>query len=76
MKIDRDTFEDWTSHPITEAMIKAFEIWADDAKNAWVQASWEGGQIDPVILARLRERATVFGELRNITAEKIEDATE
>lgn len=75
MRIDPDNFEEWLSHPITEAMLRAFAVWADDAKQGWVKASWEGGQADPVFLATMRERAKVFNELRQITAEKIEDAT-
>ena len=75
MKIDRDTFEEWLAHPITEALMKCCNVWADDAKQGWVNASWDGGQVDPLILAKLRERASVFRELSNITAEQIEEAT-
>ncbi len=76
MRIDPESFEEWTAHPITEALWKAMERLEAKAKDAWVARSWEAGSTDPIELARLRARAAVLAEMRNITAEQLEDLTE
>lgn len=74
MRIDRDTFDEWLAHPMTEAVFACFGVWGDEAKAAWVARSWEAGECDPLVLARLRERAKVFSELKALTAESIEES--
>lgn len=76
MKIDRDSFEEWQAHPLTELLFKALEQWAQEAKAHWVTASWDGGQADPVYLERMRERAKALMQVRNVTAEQIEETLE
>lgn len=61
------------AHPLTEALMKCCGVWEEQARDAWVSASWVGGNSDPVLLAQMRERASVFAELRKITAETIEE---
>lgn len=74
MRIDPEAFDDWRHGPITEAMFRAMEKWAQDAKTAWLTASWEGGKCDPVLLADLRARATVLEQLLSVTGMQIEEA--
>lgn len=76
MKIDTDAFEEWMAHPMTEALMRACLAWEQQAETLWVKASWDGGQTDPVVLARLRERARTLEQIRNMTADKIEEALE
>ncbi|MBK8161567.1 MAG: hypothetical protein IPK59_23420 [Rhodospirillaceae bacterium] len=76
MKIDRDAFEEWMANPMTEAMMRACEVWEMEAKTLWVNASWGAGQTDAVVLARLRERARTLEQIRGVTAIKIEEALE
>jgi hypothetical protein len=73
MRIDADDWDDWTAHPLTEALLRACATWAEDARNNWVAASWEAGNADPLLLARMRERAAVFNELRLISRETMEE---
>ena len=74
MKIDIDTWDDWTAHPLTEALMRACAIWAEEAKSQWIAASWEAENADPVLLARMRERARAFEQLRIISRETLEEA--
>ena len=75
MKIDPEQFEEWTAHPYTEALFRACDVLADVAKDAWVKRSWGSGSVDLIELATLRARAAALLEIRNITAEKLEDLT-
>ncbi len=76
MKIDRDSFEEWQAHPITEAVMRVCDVWAKESKAHWLRVSWDGEQPDPVTLAKLKERAAVLEEIAALTAEKIEEVTE
>lgn len=73
MKIDPDDFEEWLANPITEALLRVCEIGEDGAREAWVEASFIGGSCDPAFLAEVRSRAAVFREIKELTAEKIEE---
>lgn len=74
MKIDRDAFEEWQAHPITEAFFKSCVRWAEESKANWVEMSWNGNKPDAVHLATMKERARVFEQIREMTAEAIEEA--
>lgn len=76
MKIDRDAFEEWQAHPITELLFKCCVEWAEQAKAHWVTASWDKGQSDPLFLAQMKERAIVFEQIRTLKAEQIEETLE
>lgn len=73
MKIDRDDFEEWLANPITEALLLVCNIGEIDAQETWLEASFVGGRCDPVFLAEVRSRAAAFREIRELTAEKIEE---
>ena len=72
MKIDQDAFEEWMAHPITEALLKACEEWAEAEKSLWLAGSWDGGETNPVTLARMRARADAFTEITGLTRERLE----
>ena len=74
MKIDQDNFEEWREHPLTRALMHCCEVWAQEAKTQWVEGSWDGGIIDPVRHARLRERAATLEELASVSRQKMEEA--
>jgi hypothetical protein len=74
MKIDADDWDDWTAHPLTEALMRACDVWAEEARQSWLSVSWEAGNADLETLARMRERARVFRELREISRETLEEA--
>ena len=48
--------------------------WAEESKAHWVAVSWDGNKSDPIILARMRERAETLQEIANVTVEMIEEA--
>lgn len=73
LKIDAEDFEVWRSGPMAEHFFKAVALWAEDAKQAWISASWEGGTIDPIVHAALRERYVAFQQLCEVSAIKIEE---
>lgn len=73
MKIDPETFEEWTAHPITEALFAVCNVGIQQARDGWTTMSVDGGNCDPVMLARVRERIAVLREIREMSAEKIEE---
>ncbi len=76
MKIDQDDFDDWLAHPLTEIMMRCLERWEIEAREHWVTTSWEGGNADPVLLARMRERAKTLAQVREISRETILETME
>jgi len=72
MRIDPDAWEDWIGSPITEAFFKFCRVEAEAQKARWLVISWDGGQVDPLMLARLQERATTLEEVASLTREDIE----
>jgi hypothetical protein len=73
VKIDPDSFEEWQAHPITEALMKALEVWEQSIVDLWLAYSIEAGQSDPIELARHRERIRAYRDIRAITSERIEE---
>lgn len=73
MRIDPDAWDDWLGHPLTEALIKYCRVRAQDQKARWMTVSWDGGQVDPVLLAKLQERAITLEEVSRLTREDIEE---
>lgn len=72
--IDDDAFEEWLAHPITELFFKCCGVWAEEAKAQWVSVSWEGGEANAELLARMRERARTLAEVKTVTLEQIKEA--
>jgi hypothetical protein len=59
LKITKEDFDAWKGNPVTEAVFKALEAVAEEAKQKWVEASWGGGQSDPLVLREMKGRAEV-----------------
>lgn len=73
MKIDPDHWGDWLGHPLTEALLRFLELEAEKQKANWLQVSWDGGQADPLMLAKLQERARTLQQVALIKREDIEE---
>ncbi len=73
MRIDQDSWEDWLGSPITEAFFRFCRVQAEEQKARWLAISWDGGQSDPLVLARLQERAITLEEVTNISKEDVEE---
>jgi hypothetical protein len=71
--IDREAFEEWLAHPVTEHVLKAVGDLADMNRQKWIEASWEAGNCDPVMLVELRARAQAAKDLSEIKFEDVAD---
>lgn len=74
MKIEKEDFEQWLAHPVTEWVFAAHRILAERAKQKWIEQSWDGGNPDPMMLVDLRARAQVINDLCELKHEEIEAA--
>lgn len=72
--IDKEDFEQWRAHPVTEAMNRALVKLAERNKAKWIDASWDGGQIDPITLAELKARAQTAQDLSELTVDELNEA--
>jgi hypothetical protein len=70
--IDKDAFEQWQAHPVTEAVMKALAKLAEANKQEWIALSWETGQADPLKLAALRASYDANKDLSELTFEEME----
>jgi|CXWL01.1.fsa_nt_gi hypothetical protein len=73
MKIDKEDFDAWWGNPTTEAFIKCCGVWASNARELWVQSSWEGGVNNDNDLWRLKGQAEVLRDIQGMTATTIEE---
>ncbi len=73
MKIEKEDFDSWRDHPITQEVMRAFDLLGEKAKEKWLAASWGRGQCDPLLLADLKARAEVVQDFREITFEDLEE---
>jgi hypothetical protein len=58
--ISEEEFLAWFDDPVTQWVISACRRAADENKLAWVEASWESGTADPLLLMELRTRADAY----------------
>lgn len=70
--IDKEAFDAWRGHPVTEWVLKACEEAADNLKQAWVIRAWDAQEIDPVELARLKAAHEAYTSLAAMTFEYFE----
>lgn len=64
--ITAEEFEAWKANPITEMVLNHVAGQVEACRTAWMAASWDGGEADPVRLMVLKERARLAQELANI----------
>jgi hypothetical protein len=58
--ISEDEFAVWKDDPVTQGVLETLALMAAAQKQAWLAASWDGGNTNPVLLAELRTRADAF----------------
>ena len=73
MKIDPETFDEWLAHPITDALMGACGVGIEQATDAWMRTSIDGGNCDPLMLAQVRARIAALREIRQMTVETLEE---
>jgi len=71
MKIEKEDFEQWQAHPVTEEVVRALRALSEHAKLKWIEASWNGGNTDPLLLTDLRARHEIINDLCELTYEEL-----
>jgi hypothetical protein len=71
--IDKEDFEQWRAHPITEAVNRALVKLAERNKAKWISVSWDGDQVDPVARADLRARYEAAKDLSELTIDELNE---
>ncbi len=74
--IEKEDFEQWLAHPVTEYVLKRVGELAEANKQKWISQSWDGGVADQSVLIDLRARAEAAKDLSEITFEDIKDERE
>ena len=71
--IDREMFEEWLAHPVTEHVLKRVGELAEANKQKWIDESWTAGKCDPMMLIDLKARAEAAKDLSEIEWSDIDD---
>lgn len=71
--IDREMFEEWLAHPVTEHVMKRVGELSEQNKQQWITRSWVEGVCDPQELTDLRARAEAAKDLSELKYEDIND---
>lgn len=59
-RITAEEFASWREDPVTQWVLAACAKAADANRETWVAASWEGGQVDPLLRCELFTRADAY----------------
>ena len=74
-----DDFEAWQENPVTQYVMKALSVVAEEAKSDWQVGAW-GGNLRPEYLAETRGRYSAYATILNMTFEGVQfvngDSTE
>lgn len=73
MKIDKENFEEWLAHPVTEYVLKRVGELAEQNKQKWIERSWGQGICDHMELIDLKARAEASRDLSEIEWSDIDD---
>ena len=74
--IDREMFEEWLAHPVTEYVLKRVAELAELNKQIWIDESWTAGKCDPMVLVELRARAEAAKDLSELEWSDIDEKHE
>ncbi len=74
--IDRESFEEWLVHPVTEYVLKRVGELAELNKQKWIDRSWTQGICDPQELIDLKARAEAAKDLSEIEWSDIDEESE
>lgn len=70
--IDPEEFEAWRANPITERLMAYCAEKAAEAKQRWMDLSWDGGKVNECLLADLKATALIATDIVTLTAEDLE----
>ena len=71
--IDKEMFEEWLAHPVTEHVLKRVGELAEANKQKWIDESWGAGRCEPMTLIDLKARAEAAKDLSEIEWSDIDD---
>jgi hypothetical protein len=71
--IDREAFEEWMAHPVTEHVLKRVGELAELNKQKWIDRSWGQMICNRDELIDLKARAEAAKDLSELTWSDIED---
>jgi hypothetical protein len=74
--IDREMFEEWLAHPVTEHVLKRVGELAEANKQKWIDESWGAGKCEPLVLIDLKARAEAAKDLSELKWRDIDDEPE
>jgi hypothetical protein len=74
--IDRESFEEWMAHPVTEHVLRKVGELAEQNKQKWIERSWGQGICNEQELIDLRARAEAAKDLSELRYEDIDDESE
>lgn len=69
--ISAEEFASWRADPVTQVVLKAHADMAEQQKLGWVAATWDGGQVDPLLLTELKTRADAYQAIADCTYDDI-----
>lgn len=71
--IDREHFEEWLAHPVTEHVLAKVKETAEANKTLWISLSWDGGDANPSKLIELKARYEAGLDLSELKYEDVAD---
>lgn len=77
--MEAEEWDQWRNNPVTTWVMAALKKSSEAQRRAWVDASWEGGIADPLLLNELRTRADAYAAMSEVTFEglkEIHDSTD
>lgn len=71
--IDKESFDEWLAHPVTEYVRKRVGELAEQNKQKWIERSWGQGVCEPHELIDLKARAEAAKDLSELRYEDLEN---
>jgi hypothetical protein len=69
--ITAEEFAAWRADRVTEIVLKAHLDMAEKQKQAWVEASWNAQNANPLLLAELKTRADAYQAIAECSFEDV-----
>lgn len=73
--ITREDFSMWRDNHITQVVMSVMRKVAEDARQEWIDASWDGGDIDPAFLASCKATYETYQIIENWSFEDYQERT-
>lgn len=74
--IDKEEFDQWLAHPVTEHVLKRVGELAEQNKRKWIDRSWGQGVCEPLELIDLKARAEAAKDLSELEWRDIDEEPE